>query len=356
MKKFITKFIKDSFIKSEVELTPEESKIREKIEREFYVKSVWTILGSAVFLVFLFAIVFFINVEGKEDTKVPNLEGLKLSEAIISLQERALYPKLSVKKSSPRDKGLILSQDISAGSVVRAGRLIGLTVSAGGVIDTVGTYEGQTIEAARAELKKIFAGSSTEPILIIGEPIYVKSDEPKGTILQQEPLAGTEITDITELTFYVSTGKQEASYIVPTMKDLRFEMALAKISQWPIRYRFTVRDKKDGEDDKAGMVISQRPEPGLTKSWSTEVEMFMIRPDKISPTNTFGIFELVVPSSPVSVPMTYERITPEGARELIFNSRTFGGALTIPYLEKVGTELIISIRDEQVGSLVVRPQ
>lgn len=352
MKNFFTKL----FNKDDKEITPEETAVREKIEKEFYVKAVWTILFSALFLVIVFAIVFFVNIEGKETTKVPKLEGLTLSEAIIELQEKALYPKLSVKKSTPADKGLILSQDISAGSVVRAGRLVGLTVSSGGVIDKVGSYEGQTIDSARAELKRIFAGSNAEPILVIGEPVYIKSEEPKGTILKQEPAAETEITDVTELTFYVSTGKQQASYIVPTFKGLRFETALAKISRWPIRYKVTVRDKAEGEDDKAGYVVSQLPDPGVTKPWSTEVEMVIIKPDKISPTSSFGVFELVVPSYPISVPMTYERVTPEGARELIFNTRTFGGALTIPYLEKVGTELIISIRDEEVESFIVRPE
>lgn len=354
MKNFIENLLKK--IKGEPlpELTEEEAAIREKIEKEFYIKTVWAIIGSAVFFVFLFAIVFFVSVEGKEDTKVPNLEGLKLSEAIIKLQERALYPKLSVKKSLPGDKGLILSQDISAGSVVKAGRLIGLTVSLGGVLDTVGSYEGQTIDAARAELQKIFASSSAEPVLIIGEPIYVESEEPKGTILQQEPLSGVEITDVTELTFYVSKGKQQSSFIVPTMKDLMFESALAKITQWPIRYKFTVRAKREGEDGKEGFVVSQNPEPGLTKPWSTVVEMVMIEPDKFSATNSFGILELVVPNYPVSVPMTLERLTEDGVREVVFNTRTFGGALTIPYLEKIGNQLIISVNDNIIETYKVR--
>lgn len=354
MKNFFAELLKKIKGEPQRELTPEEAAIREKIEKEFYIKTVWAIIGSAIFFVFIFAIVFFVNVDGKEDTKVPNLEGLKLSEAIIKLQERALYPKLSVKKSSPSEKGLILNQDISPGSVVKAGRLIGITVSLGGVLDTVGSYEGQTIEAARAELQKIFAASSAEPVLIIGEPVYVKSDEPKGTILQQEPLSGTEITDVTELTFYVSTGKQQSSFIVPTMRDLMFESALAKITQWPIRYRFTVRDKREGEEDKAGLVVSQNPEPGLTKPWSTVVEMVMIKPDEYSATNSFGILELVIPSYPVSVPMTLERLTEDGVREIIFSSRTFGGALTIPYLEKIGNELIISVNDELVETYRVR--
>ncbi|OQY40644.1 MAG: hypothetical protein B6229_01160 [Spirochaetaceae bacterium 4572_7] len=132
MKKIIEKIFKKRS-KPQVELTPAEAKIREKIEDEFYLKTVWAVLGTAFFILFLYIIVFFINVEGKEDTKVPNLVGLSLSESVIKLQERALYPKLSRKNSSPKEKGLIMSQGISAGSVVKAGRIVPITVSLGGL-------------------------------------------------------------------------------------------------------------------------------------------------------------------------------------------------------------------------------
>ncbi len=354
MNKIIAKIFKKSKNGQEntKELTPEESQIREQFEKEFYFKTVWAILGTAIFLVFVFFIVFFIAVEGKEDTKVPNLEGLKLHEAIIKLQERALYPKLSVKTSTPDEKGIILTQDISPGSVVKAGKLIGLMVSLGGVIDTVGDYEGQTIDAARAELKKIFA--SSKPLLIIVDPIYIESDEPKGTILSQFPKAGTEITQITELQFHVSKGVEQSSFIVPTMKGLRFDVGFAKISRWPIRYRITVG--KTDDNKQAGKIIKQIPEPGKKEPWTTIVEMVIAKPTKFPSDYAFGIFELVIPDYAVSVPMTIEKLKTDGVREIIVETRTFGGALTIPYLEEVGTEIIISVKEEKVKSFTVRQQ
>lgn len=353
MKKIIANIFKKNTVEK-IELTDEEKVIHEKIENEFYHKAALGIVASAIFLVILFAIVFFIIVEGQEDTKVPNLEGLELSEAIISLQDRALYPKLSLKNSSPSDKGLIISQDISPGSVVKAGRLIGLTASLGGVIDSVGSYEGQTIKAVRAELQKLFSSSSTEPVLIIGQTIQIDSDEPEGTILSQNPEAGTEITDVTEIIFHVSKGQQESTYVVPTMRGLSFTDALSKITQWPIRYRYVVRNKKNNEEP--GMVVSQTPERGNTVPWSTVVEMVMTKPENYPANYSFGLLEIVVPSSPVSVPMNFQRVKADGTIEIIFESRTLGGALTIPYLEEVGSRLIVTVNDIEIQTFTVRQQ
>lgn len=337
-----------------MELSPEELVLREKIEKEFYFKAVIGIVASALFFVILFSIIFFVNVEGKEDTKVPNLEGLKLSEAIILLQERALYPKLSVKNSAPNEKGLIISQDISPGSVVKAGRLVGLTASLGGVIDKVGSYEGQTLDAVEAELRTLFSSSSSDPVLIIGTPIEVVSDEPAGTILSQDPAPDTEINEITELTFHVSKGKETSSYVVPTMKGLPFDEALKKITQWPIRYQFIVRKSKT--DEEPGQVVAQNPERGVTTPWTTVLEMTMTIPEDYPADFTFGVLELVVPTYQVSIPMKLERVTITGDIEVIFESKTFGGALTIPYLEQVGTKLTVTVDDKEVKSFTVRQQ
>ncbi len=337
---------------NELELTDAEIKIREKIEKEFYFKAVWGIIFSAIFLVILFFTIFFINVDGEEDTKVPKLEGLKLHEAIIALQERALYPKLTVRNSTPNEKGLIINQDISAGSVVKAGRIIGITASLGGVIDSVGSYEGQSLKAVEAELQKLFSSSSSEPILVIDKPIEVISEEPVGTILSQDPPAGTEITDITKLTFHISKGKEVSSYQVPTMTSLTFEDGLKKITQWPIRYRFIVRKKKNRED--AGIIVAQTPEKGITVPWTTVLEMTMTEPEGYPSNYSFGLLELVVPNYQVSVPMVVERVKNDGVKEIFVDSKTFGGPITVPYLEEVGTRLIISVDGVEIQSFIVR--
>lgn len=355
MKKIIDRILKrDEFKKvDEKELSKEELELREKIEKEFYYKSILGVIGIAFFILLIFFIVFFISVRGMEDTKVPNLVGVPIHEAIIKLQERALYPKLTAKHSTPDEKGMIISQDIKGGAVVRAGRLIGLTVSLGGVIDKVGSYEGQTLTAVRAEFKKIF--STTEDLLVISENLqYVDSEEPVGTILEQDPAEGTDISGVTTMNFVVSSGPKQITYTTPTMKGMEFRDALKKITQWMIKYRFSSRTRRD--DEEAGTIVSQTPQPLDVVPFSTITEMVIAAPEDYPANFSFGIIEMALENYPVSVALDVERVDLEGTKELIVESRTFGGAITIPYLEEVGSELIIYINSEEYQRFVVRPQ
>lgn len=355
MKKIINKILKRDEFKAvdEKELSKEELELREKIEKEFYYKSILAIIGGAVFLVLLFFIVFFVAIDGKEDTKVPNLVGIPLHEAVIKLQERALYPKLNAKHSTPDEKGLIINQDITGGAVVKAGRLIGLTVSLGGVIDKVGSYEGQTITAVRGEFKKLF--STTLPLLEISDNLqYVFSEEPIGTILEQDPAAGTEITDVTTMNFVISSGPKQSTFITPTMEGMEFKQALKKITQWIIKYRFSARTKREGE--QAGYIVAQTPEPTEVKPFSTVVEMVIAKPEEYPANYTFGMLELALDNFPVSVALDVDKIDLDGNTENILKSRTYGGAITIPYLEEVGSELIILLNGEEIQRFIVRQQ
>lgn len=355
MKKILDKILKRDEFKplNEKELSKEELELREKIEKEFYYKTILTIVGGAVFLVLLSFIIFFVAVEGEELTKVPNLKSEPLHEALIKLQEKALYPKITTKHSTPDEKGLVINQDISGGSVVKAGRLIGLTVSLGGVIDKVGSYEGQTITAVRGELKKLF--STTKPLLEISDNLqYVFSEEPAGTILEQDPPQGTEISEVTTINFVISSGPQQSTFVTPTMKDMEFKDALKKITQWPIKYQFTARAKREGEE--AGKIVSQTPEPTEVKPFSTVVEMVIAKPEEYPANFTFGILEFALENYPVSVALNVDRVDMEGNIETIVESRTYGGAISIPYLEEVGSELVIMINGEEFNRRVVRQQ
>jgi eukaryotic-like serine/threonine-protein kinase len=337
----------------EQELSTEELILREKIEKEFYYKTVLGILASAIFIIIVFLIAFFIAVEGEEETKVPYMQGVPLHNAIVSLQEKALYPKLILRNTVPNEKGMVISQSIPGGAVVKAGRIIELTVSLGGVIDRVGDYTGKTLTGLKGEFNKLF--STTTPVLFISDKnIYVDSDEPFGTILEQDPLPGTEITEITEIRLVISSGPKQLSYITPTIVGMDYLEALAKITQWPIRYRFSARTKKAGE--LPGTVITQSPDPLEEKPFSTVLEMTMTRPENYPSNMSFGILELVLENYPVPVNLNVDGILENGEMVNRVMSRTFGGVITIPYLEEINTKLIISVNDEVIQEFTVRPK
>ncbi|MCL2127323.1 MAG: PASTA domain-containing protein, partial [Treponema sp.] len=73
--------------------------------------------------------IFFIALKGGEQTLVPEVRGKELTEALLELQVKELYPRLQLRYSqSSRDRGLVLEQDPQAGTIVKAGRRVRLVV------------------------------------------------------------------------------------------------------------------------------------------------------------------------------------------------------------------------------------
>ena len=120
--------------------------IKEMAELEpRYLRLIIVFLIAALVLMFVAAVaVFSLTLRGQEQVLVPNVEGLELSQALIKLQEKELYPRISVRTSEQADtKGQILEQNPRPGSVVKAGRRIALVVSKGAIVDKIGAYIGQ---------------------------------------------------------------------------------------------------------------------------------------------------------------------------------------------------------------------
>ena len=91
-----------------------------------------------IFMGLICIAVFFASVKGEEEVMVPQVVGKELSDALLEMQVKELYPKIILRYSdNPEDKGFILDQTPVAGSIVKAGKRINLTVSRGTVVDKV---------------------------------------------------------------------------------------------------------------------------------------------------------------------------------------------------------------------------
>jgi beta-lactam-binding protein with PASTA domain len=125
-------------------------------------------LGLIVFVGIIALTVFFIAVRGAEQTMVPDVRGKELTQALLELQVKELYPRIQLRYSqSAHDKGQVLEQNPSGGTIVKAGRRIRLVVSQGVVINTVENYTGRNIDEVRMDLQTLFASAgniSTQPL------------------------------------------------------------------------------------------------------------------------------------------------------------------------------------------------
>ncbi|MDR0390026.1 MAG: PASTA domain-containing protein, partial [Spirochaetaceae bacterium] len=157
------------------------------------------VVGVVILVGFAALIVFFIAVKGAEETMVPDIRGKELTEALLELQVKELYPRIQLRYSqSARDRGTILEQDPLGGTIVKAGRRIRLVVSQGVIMDRVEDFLGRNIDDLRMELQALAASGDSGaggPLITVKEPLmYEYSQEEAGTILQQSPLPGTDIS------------------------------------------------------------------------------------------------------------------------------------------------------------------
>ncbi|MGM0675650.1 MAG: PASTA domain-containing protein [Spirochaetota bacterium] len=324
----------------------------EQPESRYFKITVYALFGIVLLSVVAGLGTFLLSLRGREEVLVPEIRQEQLSDALVELQERDLYSRIQLRyHSDPTLKGKVVEQDPAAGSLVRAGKEVELTVSQGSVVDRVGNYVGQTLEEVRDELSTLF--TTFDAVLQIGDVSYVYSDEPTGTILEQDPEADTEISGTTELDLVVSRGEDVEQVSVPSYAGLDYQEAVELLSQEDIPFVFSLAE--DSDAGSGGIVVDQEPAAGEEVPAGTRVELTMVPPTGLDDSVVFGIFEQDLPDYPVAVDMTLEAIGPDGDREVIFSMEHPGGEMAVPYAVEENTRLVLSRFDTEVLSEQVRP-
>ncbi len=296
---------------------------------------------------------FFIMFRGSEITVVPDVSGMQLEEALITIQDKGLTSKIQLRYSQdPGDKGKILEQQPSPGSIRKAGKAVTLSVSRGAVIDKIGDYSGWNLQDLKTHFMTLFSTYGT--FITIKEPVItVYSKEPSGTIIQQKPLPGTPITSYTQLELIVSQGPEDAVINVPTFKGMNFQEALLQITRMNIPFAFSFRDRQGAE--KPGTVVAQTPEAETEVKRGTMMQLQIVPPAK-EDGKVFGLLERSLPDYPVPITLKYQIIDPVGNRSEIFSTRTKGGVIAIPYFVEEDSILILLADDKEIVNFTVKKE
>ena len=296
---------------------------------------------------------FFIMFRGSEITVVPDVSGMQLEEALITIQDKGLTSKIQLRYSQdPGDKGKILEQQPSPGSIRKAGKAVTLSVSRGAVIDKIGDYSGWNLQDLKTHFMTLFSTYGT--FITIKEPVItVYSKEPSGTIIQQKPLPGTPITSYTQLELIVSQGPEDAVITVPTFKGMNFQEALLQITRMNIPFAFSFRDRQGAE--KPGTVVAQTPEAETEVKRGTMMQLQIVPPAKEAG-KVFGLLERSLPDYPVPITLKYQIIDPVGNRSEIFSTRTKGGVIAIPYFVEEDSILILLADDKEIVNITEKKE
>jgi beta-lactam-binding protein with PASTA domain len=303
-------------------------------------------------------VVFFIAVRGAEETMVPDVRAKELTEALLELQVKELYPRIQLRYSqSNLEKGTVLEQDPRPGTIVKAGRRIRLVVSQGLVINTVENYKGRNIDEVKMDLRTLFAaaaGASGEsaglepPIFSLKEPLmYEYSPEPEGTVLQQRPLPGTAISGPTVLEFVVSRGPERAMITVPDFAGLTVSEAVDLIRQWGVNFSFSLRPVRDNE--KTGIAVFQEPQAGAAVDKKQPVSILITAPEGgFLNGEVFALFRYTLPENPYPLPVRFEALLPGGERRILAEVEFPGGGFTMPYQLPPDSILILSMLNREL--------
>ncbi|GAA4814488.1 Stk1 family PASTA domain-containing Ser/Thr kinase [Streptomyces ziwulingensis] len=139
--------------------------------------------------------------DGPETVELADLEGYRLDRARSVLKQDGLTAGMVTRAfSEDVQKGFVVSTDPAAGTKVRAGSAIALTVSKGSPVD-VPDVTGEDLQDARADLAE--AGLKVK---VAREKVHSEYDA--GQVARQTPGDGTEAAEGDTVTLTVSEGPE----------------------------------------------------------------------------------------------------------------------------------------------------
>ena len=306
-----------------------------------------------IFMGLICIAVFFASVKGEEEVMVPQVVGKELSDALLEMQVKELYPKIILRYSdNPEDKGFILDQTPVAGSIVKAGKRINLTVSRGTVVDKVEDFKGWNIDDVKSHLKTLFAAMS-KPLITLAEPIYEYNAAEAGTVLSQNPPAGKSISDPIVLKLVVSRGPENEKITVPNIVSLSLREMYNQMASSSLMFDFSAGQTDSNEPQ----ILSQMPIADEVLSKNSRVEAVIGFPEaKGLGSTVYGIFKQTLPEYAYPLKMELMALPPSGGKgSSVVKFSHMGGSLSIPYAVPKNTVLILYVEGKEFSQITVRP-
>jgi beta-lactam-binding protein with PASTA domain len=316
-------------------------------ERRSLKLSVFLFVGIIGLMLVIGGITFSIAVRGQPETLVPNLQGKDILDALMDLQGKELYADVQLQYTSDTEKGTVLSQRPTAGTLVKAGKRVILRVSKGPIIDKVENYVGMNLDDVKSHLQTLFASHS--PNIVIKTPVIYqyRPGVPSGRVLAQSPAPNTRITGVTALELVVS--REEGAVSMVTVGDYvgkSFEEALQELTRDNVPFAFAVKGSAKGADP--GSVISQNPPKGAQAEFGQVIQLTMTAPTNVGKDNVFGLFKYALSPQAIAVNIKLVIVSDAMPREVL-SMKHPGGPLSVPYIVPEGSELVLYVLDQEVA-------
>lgn len=216
---------------------------------------------------------------GDRNIRVPSVVGMRLVEAVDSLQTAGLLAKIDEVDSSER-AGTVISQNIPGGEKISKGKVVLLKVSRGGSAIPVPDVRGLKYEEAVTRLSD--AGFKIEKVIRVTDKL-----KPAGTVIAHNPSAPQVIPAGEMITLLISEGSsvKNTFVVVPDLSGQNLAMAKEILEQTGLTAGTVTTVTSDMEQ---GLIVSSIPKKGAKVPNGTKVNMKIAgTPVKTEPVEEF---------------------------------------------------------------------
>jgi beta-lactam-binding protein with PASTA domain len=151
---------------------------------------------------------------------IPSIVGMKYEDAFTVLDSLGFEPrKGDARLDKEHPAGIVIIQNPPAGSVVKSGRRIYLTVSAGEIQVPVPNLRGRTLRDSKFALERVG--------LKLGAVEYQQSEEyPPNTVMEQKISPGAKVKRDVYVSIVISTGSTADKIAVPDLTSKSINAAI----------------------------------------------------------------------------------------------------------------------------------
>jgi beta-lactam-binding protein with PASTA domain len=194
---------------------------------------------------------------GPPQVTVPDLRGLTSADAISQLTNIHLKAKV-VQVNSNKTNGQVIDQMPQGGASIDQGSTVTLKVSKGPQPVAVPNVVGQSVQSATSALQGAGFAVATK---------VVPSDQPKDTVIAQNPAAGTSQPPGTTITLSVAKGPKTSTVPDVTSQDQNTAQSELQASGFKVR----VETQATNDPSQDGIVLTQNPQGNTQAPQGTTV-------------------------------------------------------------------------------------
>ena len=312
------------------------------------------IITSLIMLIIFIAVsilIFFVSLKSAEQVMVPHVVGKELPDALLELQAKELYPRLQLRYTDNTvEKGIILEQSPAAGAIVKGGKRIELVISQSMTMDMVPNYIGENITDVEKRIQEL--SDKHAAIQIHTSHILQPSEKAVGTILEQDPPAGTPIIKNTVLTFVVSKGDEQEMVKIPDLRNASLPTLYDIMQKTAITFVF-IDSEADAADSIHTVMVKEQGRAAEEKvPLFSPVEIALVIPKHEHNGLVCGILNTTLPEFPYPLTISLNAFDQNGEKKQLVTFQHQGGPCSIPYCVPNGTTLSVEALNREMYTMI----